>query len=78
MGKKAKAHRKKVQARNAKTVRTYKSANKILEDLGMTPEEALKAIQAGQIKKDGTVPFHKELDSTVMLSDMHTTRLAGT
>jgi len=77
MGKKAKAHRKKVQARNARTVRTYKSADKILTDLGMTPEEALKAIQLGMIKKDGTRVNQEEDFNTIMMSDFHTTRLAG-
>ena len=77
MGKNRKEHRKKVKARNqrikAEQAKNQKALKEYLNGLGLTPEEALVKLQAGEIKvQDEQVFGPKE---TIIPEPLHTTRL---
>lgn len=77
MGKNRKEHRKKVKARNqrikAEQAKNQKALKEYLNGLGLTPEEALAKVQAGEIKvQDEQVFGPKE---TIIPEPLHRLRL---
>ena len=75
MGKKTKAHRQKVQARNAQKTANKHAVLNYLKQNGLTPGEAFVKLAKGEIQIGDQEVFGPK--STLLKSHPHTTVLAG-
>jgi hypothetical protein len=76
MGKKAKEHRRKVQARNSQSSAKRRAVMNFLQKNNLTPEEAMQKFTTGEFRPTDEQVFGPK--ETILKSPQHSIALPGT